>query len=126
MHHHVRHPCSLQAATNVSSLATYNDLVAQYPTKGQLRELNENHQNDVGSREREKIRLSGALFHVSWYRVILDEAYYIKNHTKSSEFLLRVTKLVSADEKSGSCLLASRFQVSLSFERHTTRQLCKR
>ncbi|KAI5464929.1 SNF2 family N-terminal domain-containing protein [Mariannaea sp. PMI_226] len=65
-------------------IATYADLRSQHIKKKEIRELTEIHSSDKMYIDKEKWRRCGPLFHINWYRVILDEAHYIKSHTTSA------------------------------------------
>ncbi|KAH6894555.1 SNF2 family N-terminal domain-containing protein [Thelonectria olida] len=94
IHKHVKKPGSIsiyhkavgwtacEYQKNQIIIATYSDLVRQYPKMSVLQELKGEHEGDLLSMDREKMKKCGILFHVKWYRVILDEAHFIKNHTK--------------------------------------------
>ncbi|KAM0191912.1 hypothetical protein ACHAPI_008630 [Fusarium lateritium] len=58
-----------------------DELRAQYPSKKELQELKVKSAGDNNSFQRDVYRKSGPLFKINWYRVILDEAQGIKNHT---------------------------------------------
>lgn len=60
----------------------------QYPSEKQIKEVVEDFDgDDLGHRHR-IIDIMGELFHIKWYRVILDEAHAIKNLHSRSKFTL--------------------------------------
>ncbi|KAL7925684.1 SNF2 family N-terminal domain-containing protein [Trichoderma austrokoningii] len=67
-------------STKLIELATYKELMMQYPENAVLTRLSEKYGSDDISFHREKDRITGHLFHINWYRIILDEAHAIKNH----------------------------------------------
>ncbi|KAJ4857177.1 type III restriction enzyme, res subunit domain-containing protein [Trichoderma breve] len=60
-------------------IATYSDVLANYPSNGILAELEEKYDSDNISFRREFEAHAGAMFKIKWYRIILDEAHAIKN-----------------------------------------------
>ncbi|PNP59013.1 hypothetical protein THARTR1_01261 [Trichoderma harzianum] len=60
-------------------IATYSDVLANYPSNGVLAELEEKYDSDNISFRREFEAHAGAMFKIKWYRIILDEAHAIKN-----------------------------------------------
>ncbi|KAL6362317.1 hypothetical protein LRP88_03595 [Fusarium phalaenopsidis] len=64
-------------------IATYLELVAQFPTKKALQQLRGVWAGDSAGFEKALRRKLGPLFKINWYRVVLDEAHTIKNHTSS-------------------------------------------
>ncbi|KAK1242887.1 hypothetical protein MKX08_005699 [Trichoderma sp. CBMAI-0020] len=60
-------------------IATYKEVMMQYPDNTFLRELEEKYGTDDISYHRELDRVVGNLFRINWYRIILDEAHAIKN-----------------------------------------------
>jgi SNF2 family DNA or RNA helicase len=67
------------------SIATYHDLLAHFPTKNEYKELKGKWAGDEGGFMGALRRKLGQLFRIKWYRIILDEAHAIKNHTSSSK-----------------------------------------
>ncbi|KAM0257670.1 hypothetical protein ACHAQJ_004234 [Trichoderma viride] len=65
-------------------IATYRELISQYPDKVVLRKLYEKYDSDDISIQRELDKIVGPLFRVNWYRIILDEAHAIKNAESST------------------------------------------
>jgi SNF2 family DNA or RNA helicase len=59
-------------------ITTYSQLASEYPTKTALRKLSEKYGSDDISYHRELDKILGPLFHIKWYRIILDEAQGIK------------------------------------------------
>ncbi|OHE95165.1 SNF2 family domain-containing protein [Colletotrichum orchidophilum] len=60
-------------------ITTYNELLAEFPSKEKLDEMRETHAEDPIAYNHEFQTLVGELFHINWYRVILDEGHQIKN-----------------------------------------------
>jgi hypothetical protein len=59
--------------------------VAQFPKKKAVQALKAKWAGDMVGFENALQRKLGKLFKVNWYRVVLDEAHAIKNHTSGSE-----------------------------------------
>ncbi|KAJ4217626.1 hypothetical protein NW759_008934 [Fusarium solani] len=62
-------------------ITTYAELVAQFPKKKAVQALKAKWAGDMVGFENALQRKLGKLFKVNWYRVVLDEAHAIKNHT---------------------------------------------
>ncbi|KAH6605379.1 hypothetical protein Trco_007086 [Trichoderma cornu-damae] len=60
-------------------IATYKELITQYPDNKILKTLDEKYGSDDISYKRELDKIVGTLFRINWYRIILDEAHAIKN-----------------------------------------------
>ncbi|OTA07740.1 hypothetical protein A9Z42_0086480 [Trichoderma parareesei] len=60
-------------------IATYKELLSQYPSKKTLQELQERFDSDDVSYQRQLNAIVGPLFKIKWYRIMLDEAHAIKN-----------------------------------------------
>ncbi|KAH8122154.1 SNF2 family N-terminal domain-containing protein [Trichoderma asperelloides] len=60
-------------------LATYKELLMQYPENSVFQELAAKYGTDNISFHRELDKITGPLFRINWYRIILDEAHAIKN-----------------------------------------------
>ncbi|KAL7910379.1 SNF2 family N-terminal domain-containing protein [Trichoderma velutinum] len=61
-------------------ITTYKELMSQYPNMTAIRKLREKYHGDSTSLQHELDKLMGNLFHINWYRIILDEAHAIKNY----------------------------------------------
>ncbi|PTB41698.1 hypothetical protein M441DRAFT_139468 [Trichoderma asperellum CBS 433.97] len=61
-------------------IATYKELIMQYPENFVLQELAAKYGTDNISFHRELDKIMGPLFRINWYRIILDEAHAIKNY----------------------------------------------
>ncbi|KAL6826448.1 SNF2 family N-terminal domain-containing protein [Trichoderma camerunense] len=56
------------------------ELLSQYPNMTAIRKLREKYLSDSTSLRLEMDKLMGTLFHINWYRIILDEGHAIKNY----------------------------------------------
>ncbi|CAG7562747.1 unnamed protein product [Fusarium equiseti] len=65
-------------------IATYRDLLSQFPSKNEYKELKGQWAGDEGGFMGALRRKLGALFRIRWYRIILDEAHAIKRHDSST------------------------------------------
>ncbi|KAJ4011982.1 hypothetical protein NW766_007282 [Fusarium irregulare] len=65
-------------------IATYRDLLSQFPSKNEYKELKGQWAGDEGGFMEALRRKLGALFRIRWYRIILDEAHAIKRHDSST------------------------------------------
>ncbi|KAF4973910.1 hypothetical protein FZEAL_9136 [Fusarium zealandicum] len=62
-------------------IATYHQVMAQYPNSASIEKLKRESGDSRGLFADMLNKLMGPLFHINWYRVILDEAHQIKNHS---------------------------------------------
>lgn len=65
----------------------------QYPENSVFQELAAKYGTDNISFHRELDKITGPLFRINWYRIILDEAHAIKNSESRSMFQFAVIKL---------------------------------
>jgi hypothetical protein len=104
------------------SIATYHDLLAQFPSKKEYKELKVKWAGDeVGFRMALRGKL-GPIFRINYYRIILDEAHAIKNHESSSKYRCLNSNIILTSF-SHSCLLGTAGQVQVGSERHSSLQL---
>ncbi|UNI16804.1 hypothetical protein JDV02_003206 [Purpureocillium takamizusanense] len=60
-------------------ITTYNELRAQYPKAGTIKDIEKRYASNERALNRELERKKGIMFQVNWYRIVLDEAHAIKN-----------------------------------------------
>ncbi|KAF6819453.1 SNF2 family domain-containing protein, partial [Colletotrichum musicola] len=76
-------------------LTTYRELLAGFPSTETLDGLSEKHAKDPAEYSKQFRALVGDLFHINWYRVILDEVHQIKN--LASRKLFPYLKLIGVE-----------------------------
>ncbi|RSL84797.1 hypothetical protein CEP51_003698 [Fusarium floridanum] len=74
----------VQVYNTLNQIATYKELVAQFPKKEVIQSLKQKWANNSAGFERALQRDLGPLFKINWYRVVLDEAHTIKNRATST------------------------------------------
>ncbi|KKP06853.1 hypothetical protein THAR02_01050 [Trichoderma harzianum] len=67
-------------------ITTYKELLSQYPNMTTIRKLREKYLGDSTSLRLQMDKLMGTLFHINWYRIILDEGHAIKNYDGARKY----------------------------------------
>jgi len=62
-------------------ITTYHEVTSELPKKAVIDKLRKEHGGETGQFKEALREVSKGLLNLNWYRVILDEAHQIKNHT---------------------------------------------
>lgn len=62
-------------------ITSYNELLQHYPSDNMVRKFMKKPDMTAADCEKYRPRCLGPLFHIRFYRLVLDEAHEIKNHT---------------------------------------------
>jgi SNF2 family DNA or RNA helicase len=74
----------------IGRITTYHEVLRNWIKPDEIIALKSKYGSDEAAYHRELTKKLGVLYHINWYRIILDEAHQIKNLAAQSEcFSLR-------------------------------------